>query len=181
MYLDDDPGVLVSACLFGDGAGAAVLSRAPRAAARAASMDGGASLTEPAQRDALRFEQRGGMLRNILTRRCRALAAEHAQRVLDDGARARAASTRDDIARLDHACRRARACCERCARALGLDERDLRHSARVLREYGNLSQPVRALRARARRCATARPAGWWWMSSFGAGFSCHGALLEVAA
>jgi alkylresorcinol/alkylpyrone synthase len=23
--------------------------------------------------------------------------------------------------------------------------------------------------------------GWWWMSSFGAGFSCHGALLEVAA
>ena len=26
MYLDDDPGVLISACLFGDGAGAAVLS-----------------------------------------------------------------------------------------------------------------------------------------------------------
>jgi alkylresorcinol/alkylpyrone synthase len=23
-------------------------------------------------------------------------------------------------------------------------------------------------------------AGWWWMSSFGAGFSCHGALLKVA-
>ena len=22
--------------------------------------------------------------------------------------------------------------------------------------------------------------GWWWMSSFGAGFSCHGALLEAA-
>jgi alkylresorcinol/alkylpyrone synthase len=21
--------------------------------------------------------------------------------------------------------------------------------------------------------------GWWWMSSFGAGFSCHGALLAV--
>jgi len=28
MYLDDDPGVLISACLFGDGAGAAVLSPA---------------------------------------------------------------------------------------------------------------------------------------------------------
>ena len=23
------------------------------------------------------------------------------------------------------------------------------------------------------------PGGFWWMSSFGAGFSCHGALLEV--
>src|SRR6185437_4170989 len=29
MYLDDDIGVLISACLFGDGAGAAVLSNAP--------------------------------------------------------------------------------------------------------------------------------------------------------
>ncbi len=31
MYLDNDPGVLISACLFGDGAGAAVLSRRPPA------------------------------------------------------------------------------------------------------------------------------------------------------
>jgi len=23
------------------------------------------------------------------------------------------------------------------------------------------------------------PGGLWWMSAFGAGFSCHGALLEV--
>src|SRR5262249_47260386 len=30
FYIDDDPGVLVSACLFGDGAGAAVLSAEPR-------------------------------------------------------------------------------------------------------------------------------------------------------
>jgi alkylresorcinol/alkylpyrone synthase len=29
FYIDDDPGVLISACLFGDGAGAAVLSREP--------------------------------------------------------------------------------------------------------------------------------------------------------
>jgi alkylresorcinol/alkylpyrone synthase len=21
--------------------------------------------------------------------------------------------------------------------------------------------------------------GWWWMASFGAGFTCHGALLAV--
>src|SRR5476651_1093512 len=31
FYLDDDPGVLISACLFGDGAGAAVLSNKPKA------------------------------------------------------------------------------------------------------------------------------------------------------
>jgi len=25
------------------------------------------------------------------------------------------------------------------------------------------------------------PDGLWWMSAFGAGFSCHGAILEVSA
>ena len=37
MYLDNDPGVLISACLFGDGAGAAVLSAAPGDGVRGAS------------------------------------------------------------------------------------------------------------------------------------------------
>ena len=30
FFLDDDPGVLISACLFGDGAGAAVLANQPQ-------------------------------------------------------------------------------------------------------------------------------------------------------
>ena len=34
FYMDNDPGVLVSACLFGDGAGAAVLSDEPNPRAR---------------------------------------------------------------------------------------------------------------------------------------------------
>jgi alkylresorcinol/alkylpyrone synthase len=43
------------------------------------------------QRDALRFEQRGGMLRNILTLRCRSSAARHARKLFDEvtGARGR--------------------------------------------------------------------------------------------
>jgi predicted naringenin-chalcone synthase len=90
MYLDNDPGVLVSACLFGDGAGAAVLSRRATVDAGTDRGDGGrtiewkdsTSLIEPSQRSALMFEQRDGMLRNILTRAVPALAAEHAQRVL---------------------------------------------------------------------------------------------------
>ena len=55
----------------------------------------------------------------------------------------------------------------------------LRFSRDMLMRYGNLSSPFvlfvldAALRDRA-------PGGWWWMSSFGAGFSCHGALLRVA-
>jgi alkylresorcinol/alkylpyrone synthase len=30
-----------------------------------------------------------------------------------------------------------------------------------------------------RALAASAPGGWWWLSSFGAGFSCHGALLKV--
>ena len=82
MYLDNDPGVLISACLFGDGAGAAVLSREAAPAGRRIAWVDSASLIEPAERDALKFEQRGGMLRNILTRAVPTLAAEYAHRVL---------------------------------------------------------------------------------------------------
>ena len=55
---------------------------------------------------------------------------------------------------------------------------DICWSARLLRDYGNLSSPFvlfvlhQALQERA-------PGGLWWMAAFGAGFSSHGALLEV--
>src|SRR4029079_17425458 len=67
FYLDDDPGVLISACLFGDGAGAAVLSAEPLAGRRTIEWKQATTLLSPVDRDELRFERRGGMLRNILT------------------------------------------------------------------------------------------------------------------
>ena len=68
---------------------------------------------------------------------------------------------------------------ERLRALTGLGEDDTRRSADILGRFGNLSSPfvffvlAQALRERA-------PGGWWWMSSFGAGFSCHGALLRVS-
>ena len=54
---------------------------------------------------------------------------------------------------------------------------DLRYSAAMLREYGNLSSAFVYFVLQA---AVADDApGWWWLSAFGAGFSCHGALLAV--
>jgi alkylresorcinol/alkylpyrone synthase len=49
----------------------------------------------------------------------------------------------------------------------------------MLREYGNLSSAFVYFVLEA-ALADAAPAGWWWLSSFGAGFSCHGALLRVS-
>jgi len=60
MYLDDDPGVLISACLFGDGAGAAVLSRDPPPGRRRVAWRLSASSTLPHACEALRFEHRAG-------------------------------------------------------------------------------------------------------------------------
>ena len=48
-----------------------------------------------------------------------------------------------------------------------------------LARYGNLRSPFVLFVLEA--ALEERDAdGWWWMSSFGAGFSCHGALLRVS-
>jgi len=61
---------------------------------------------------------------------------------------------------------------------LAIDAETLRYSREALREYGNLSSAFIffVLDAALRDAA---PGGWWWMSSFGAGFTCHGALLAI--
>jgi len=176
MYLDNDPGVLISACLFGDGAGAAVLSAGPPGRGRRIAWVDSTSLMEPAQRKALMFEQRDGMLRNILTREVPALAAEHAHRVLEtvlDRARLHG----DDIAAwIVHA--GGRDVLLALERRFELDRDAFRYSAAMLREYGNLSSAF-VYFVLAAALADDAPSGWWWLTSFGAGFSCHGALLRV--
>ena len=176
MYLDNDPGVLVSACLFGDGAGAAVLSRdAPPAGRRIEWIDS-TSLIEPSERKALMFEQRDGMLRNVLTRAVPVLAAEYAHRVLGT-VLGRAGLRPDDIrAWIMHA--GGRDVLLALERRFELDAQALRYSAAMLREYGNLSSAF-VYFVLAAALADDAPSGWWWLSSFGAGFSCHGALLQV--
>ena len=176
MFLDNDPGVLISACLFGDGAGAAVLSRRPGVAGRQVEWKDSASLLEPSRRDALKFEQRAGMLRNILTREVPALAADHAQQVLTTVLRRAGLGRQDISAWIMHA--GGRDVLLALERRLELAPADLRYSAAMLREYGNLSSAFVYFVLQAALQDKA-PGGWWWLSSFGAGFSCHGALLEV--
>jgi predicted naringenin-chalcone synthase len=176
MYLDDDPGVLISACLFGDGAGAAVLSRSPLATHRRVEWKQSASFIDPAERSALRFEHREGMLRNILTRAVPRIAAQHAGDILTK-ALERAELRQSQISEwIFHA--GGRDVLLALEARLGLLPDAMRYSRDALRRYGNLSSAFvyfvlqAALRDRA-------PGGWWWMSSFGAGFTCHGALLAV--
>ena len=175
MYLDNDPGVLISACLFGDGAGAAVLSRAPGAGRRIKWIDS-VSFIETAERDALKFETRQGMLRNVLSRKVPALAADYALRVLNTVLQRGGLQISDVNAWIMHA--GGRDVLQEVERHFELDSADLRYSAAMLREYGNLSSAFVYFVLQAALTDDA-PGGWWWLSSFGAGFSCHGALLKV--
>jgi len=67
-----------------------------------------------------------------------------------------------------------------CAVQEGLDlpAEALRHSREMLREYGNMSSAFVYFVLDAALTEGA-PGGWWWMSAFGAGLTCHGALLAV--
>ncbi len=176
FYLDDDPGVLISACLFGDGAGAAVLANKPQPDRRRVEWKWGSSCLAPDKRNTLRFEQRGGMLRNILLPQIPQIAGDEAAQLLA-GSLADTGVKRNRIAGwILHTGGRDVLLALR--EKMGLSESDVRHSTAVLSEFGNLSSPT-VLFVLERALHDTVPDGLWWMSSFGAGFSCHGALLEV--
>lgn len=175
FYLDEDIGVLISACLFADGAGAAVLSNQPNSKRRV-KWKSGASLLKPGERDLLRFEQKCGMLRNILKPEVPSLAAQFAETVLDSALNESGTQQSQIRGWMFHP--GGRDVLVGLRERLKLTSEDLRWSEAVLREYGNMSSPsvLFVLESALRGGA---PDGMWWMASFGAGFSSHGALLEV--
>lgn len=176
FYLDDDPGVLVSACLFGDGAGAAVLSLSPNPDRRRIEWKTAASILSPDDRHCLRFERHEGMLRNVLGRQVPDVAGKYAARLFTEVA-ARAGVARGQIAAwIVHG--GGRDVLAALQARMGLTDGDLRWSAAVLREYGNLSSASVYFVLQTALAANA-PGGLWWLSSFGAGFNCHGALLQA--
>jgi alkylresorcinol/alkylpyrone synthase len=171
-YLDDDPGVLISACLFGDGAAAAMISKNSLSGSRTVRWIKTTSHLAPEHRDYLRFDHRGGLLRNLLAPEVPTLAAQHARTVFN-----RAGLMEKDISGwVWHAGGRDVLAALRSE--FSLDENDTRHSTEVLRCHGNMSSPS-CLFALQSALENGVPDGQWWLASFGAGFSSYGALLEV--
>jgi alkylresorcinol/alkylpyrone synthase len=162
FYLDDDPGVLISACLFGDGAAATLWRGTPGPSGmRAFDFQ---SLHLPGERDKLRFEQRGGKLRNLLHRSVPELAADAVGRLWRDR------GPRPVSRVVVHP--GGRDVLEAMAPVLApypLDASEL-----TLRENGNMSSPsvVFALE-QALKEPTPASGGDFWLVSFGAGFSAH--------
>ena len=104
------------------------------------------------------------------------LAAKHAEQVLAAVLERRGLRRADLAAWILHA--GGREVLVALGAQLGVPAADLARSAEVLRGHGNLSSPF-VLFVLRDALATGAPGGLWWMASFGAGFTSHGALLEV--
>jgi alkylresorcinol/alkylpyrone synthase len=168
FYLDDDPGVIISACLFGDGA-AATLWRSTPGPTGARAFDF-SSLHLPEDRDKLRFEQRDGKLRNLLHRSVPELAAGAVGRLWDErGPR--------PVSRVV-AHPGGRDVLEAIAPVVAPHSLDA--SARTLRDCGNMSSPsVLFALEEALKDGGPNGEGDFWLVSFGAGFSAHSCRLGV--
>jgi alkylresorcinol/alkylpyrone synthase len=160
FYIDDDPGVLISLCLFGDGAAAAILTGQDpsRNAWRFHNFD---THHIPAEREKIRFTNAGGKLKNQLHRSVPTLAGEAVSKLF-----ARNSSKPDQI--LAHS--GGRDVIDSLEAALPTFH--LLETRQVLAAHGNMSSPS-VLFALAKRLETHPADKELWLTAFGAGFAAH--------
>jgi alkylresorcinol/alkylpyrone synthase len=159
FYMDDDPGVLISLCLFGDGAAAAIWGGAGKDGQYQAGEFH--TLHQPEEREKIRFINAGGKLKNKLHRSVPELAglavkelfgkrsAEPDQIIAHTGGR-------DVVEALEAV----------------LPGFELGETRTILRDYGNCSSPC-VLFALEERMKNDGADERLWLTSFGAGFAAH--------
>lgn len=158
LFVSDDPGVLISLCLFGDGASAAVWSDEP--GEDKWEVGHFETLHLPQEREKIRFVNGGGKLQNKLHRTVPKLAAE-AVEILWERRRGEPdcvlshTGGRDVIEALE-----------------AKMSWELSETRRVLSDYGNCSSPC-VLFALEDRLAQQKDDTNYWLTSFGAGFAAH--------
>lgn len=161
FYVEDDAGVLISTCIFGDGASAAVWSGDERNEGEW-SIENFKSLHCPESREMIRFTNAAGKLRNQLDRNVPALAASVVKRLYNDKTDAVVThgGGRDVIVALE----------------TELEIENLSYAREVMRKYGNLSSPsvMVALELFSEQATDEESV---WMCTFGAGFSAHSCEL----
>ena len=168
FYLDNDPGVLISLCLFGDGAAAAILSGEPKSDhdLRFHHFD---THHDPQKREKIRFVNSGGKLKNQLHRSVPGHAAEavaklHARRDGDPEQILAHSGGRDVIEAIESS----------------LPDFQLSETREVLRKHGNMSSPS-VLFALEERLRTHPDSESLWLTAFGAGFAAHSCHLSAPA
>jgi predicted naringenin-chalcone synthase len=162
FYIDDDPGVLISLCLFGDGASASIWSGESHPGAwKAVNFT---TIHIPEEREKIRFINADGHLKNQLDRAVPSLAAKavaglYQQRSGDPDQILAHPGGRDVLDALENVL-----------------PFTLTESREVLAEYGNMSSPS-VLFALEKRLAS-NDDQHLWLTAFGAGFAAHACELR---
>lgn len=163
FYVEDDFGVLISTCLFGDGAAAAVWTGSKGEW----KVGDFCSLHIPEEREKIRFTNAGGRLRNQLDRSVPQLAAAtvkqlYQKRRQEPQAWVTHGGGRDVIEALEQA----------------LPAGELSLARGVMRDYGNLSSPSVLVALERFLEQDNTNVDHLWMCAFGAGFSAHSCELQ---
>lgn len=161
FYISNDPGVLISLCLFGDGAAAVILDgeNVRRGNLRFSEF---ASLHIPTHREKIRFVNRDGKLCNQLHRSVPEIAAGAVEQLLQGSAPHSLISHGGGREVLNAIQQR-------------LPQHPLAEAHAVLRDCGNLSSPSVLLALE--RSLNSAPDAPRLLVSFGAGFSAHRCML----
>lgn len=162
FYVEDDFGVLISTCLFGDGASAALWS----GSGGQWSVGDFQSLHVPEHREKIRFTNAEGKLRNQLHKSvpihvADAVSQLYAKRVDEPQAWITHGGGRDVIEQLEKV----------------LPSGELIYTRAVMQDYGNLSSPSVLVALEKFLDDTDGSEKRIWMCAFGAGFSAHSCEL----
>ena len=167
FFIDDDPGVIVSACLFGDGAAALVCSNKPKSGALYCyEFD---TVHKPELRDKLRFEHKNGKLRNMLDKSVPGVVSKAVSELW----------SRKSTAPVDQVISHGGGKDVIEALIDVIQPHQLEPSITVLEKYGNMSGPSVLFALEEALLENKYATGDdTWLVSFGAGFSAHSCRLK---
>lgn len=162
--VEDDPAVLISACLFGDGASASIWSNETIENGYVAS--GFQTLHLPQYREDLRFINAKGKLKNKLAPTVPQQAANAVAKLYNNqkGSTGRIIAHPGGRDVID-------------ALKTKLAYLDVKSAEAVLKKYGNMSSPSVLFVLEEALNSNPNP-DKLWLTSFGAGFTCHGFSLD---
>lgn len=166
FYLNDDPGVLISLCLFADGANATLWTTHPHTNSDF-QLHAFQTLHLPEDRELLRFVNDQGKLKNKLHRSVPEKAAAAVRKLFDQATLPKEAKVlchpggRDVIDAIE--------------KELSIT---IPESRFVLNNYGNMSSPSVLFALEKSFSDPENQANHYWLTSFGAGFTAHACQLK---
>lgn len=175
LFFSEDPDILVSNAIFGDGAAAMVITGSRRDAG--VRLLGMASGLYPEGRQHLQYRWEDSRLRNVLSARVPVLGARYARDVVEKLLVQHSLDTEDIAHWIIHP--GGQKVLDAFERTVGLPPEALLPSRRILHDYGNMSSAsVLFVLDTLLRGQSPAPGALGLMCSFGAGFSAYAGLIQ---